>query len=113
MAEPTVTLDILVDAARPALEAAGFENAGSGAPGPYTSVRFRRQETHSGERYVRLVTLAHAPEDQAFLAWVDLVARRTYTYTPAGKDLRRYGTPAEAATVASELAAAVRGWVDA
>ena len=111
MAEPSVTLDALADAVRPALLAAGFEDAGTGVSGPYTWVRFRRQEMSGGERCGRLITLSHAPDEQAFLADSYLVARRTYTYTPAGKELRRYGTPAEADAAISELAAAVLAWV--
>jgi hypothetical protein len=113
MAEPTVTLDLLAEAVGPALLAAGFEDAGTGVSGSYPWVRFRRQETRAGERVVHLITLSHAPEEQAFLADAYLVARRTYTYTPAGKEIRRYGTPEEAAAAAGELAAAVRGWAEA
>ena len=113
MAEPTVSLGLLVDSLRSALEAAGFEDAGSSISGTFHWARFRRQETRAGERMVRLLTLSHAPEDQAFVAYADLVARRTYTTTPAGKEMRHYGSAAEAEAVVGELAAAVRGWVGA
>jgi hypothetical protein len=113
VAESSVTLDALANAVRPALLGAGFEDAGEVVSGPYTSVRFRRQEMQGAERCVRMITLSHAPADQAFLADSYLVTRRTYTYTPAGKELRRYGTPAEAETAIAELAAAVRAWVGA
>jgi hypothetical protein len=113
MAESSVTLDLLAAAVGPTLLAAGFEDAGSGMSGSYPYVRFRRQETRGGEAVIRLITLSHAPDDQAFLADAYVVARRAYTWTPAGKEMRRYGTPEEAETAAAELAAAVRGWVDA
>lgn len=113
MAEPTVTLDLLAAAVGPALLTAGFEDAGSGTSGTYPYVRFRRQETRAGESVIRLITLSHAPQDYAFLADAYVVARRAYTWTPAGKEMRRYGTPEEAETAAAELAVAVRGWVDA
>ena len=43
MAEPTVTLDLLADAVRPAMLAAGFGDAGAGESGGFPYVRFRRQ----------------------------------------------------------------------
>ncbi|HEY7059995.1 MAG TPA: hypothetical protein VII06_00840 [Chloroflexota bacterium] len=113
MAGPTVTLDLLVEALRPTLEAAGFEDAGHGVSGTFHWARFRRQETRYGKRMVRLVTLSHAPEDHAYVAYSDLVARRTYTTTPAGKETRRYGSAEGAGAAVGELAAAVRGWVGA
>ncbi|HLH24527.1 MAG TPA: hypothetical protein VK066_18555 [Chloroflexota bacterium] len=113
MAQPTLSLDLLAAAIRPALLAAAFEDAGSGISGSYRWVRFRRQEAPAGERLVRLITLSHAAEEQAFLADAYLVARLTFTYTPVGKEIRRYGTPEEAVLAAGELAAAVRRWLDA
>ena len=113
MSDANVRLDALADAVRPTLLGAGFEEAGAGVSGPYTWARFRRQETRDGERCDHLITLSHAPQEQAFLVDAYLVAGRTYTYTPAGKELRRYGTPAEAEAAVSELAAAVRAWVGA
>ena len=113
MAESTVTLDLLAAVARPALLAAGFDDAGGGVSDRDPWVRFRRPETLDGERVVRLITLSHAAEEQAFLADAHVVARRTYTYTPAGKEIRRYGTPVEAEAAAGPLAAVVRGWVGA
>ncbi|HZS00631.1 MAG TPA: hypothetical protein VFE37_18080 [Chloroflexota bacterium] len=113
MADPSVTLDLLANAVGPALLAAGFEDAGSGESGGYPWMRFRRHETHAGERVIHLITLSHAPEEQAFLADAYLVARRSYTYTPAGKEIRRYGTAEEAEAAAAALADAVRAWVSA
>jgi hypothetical protein len=113
VAESGVTLDTLANFVGPVLLEAGFEDAGNGVSGPYTWVPYRCQENLNGERRVRPITLSFAPEDQALLADSYLVARRTYTYTPVGKELRRYGTPAEAETAAAELTAAVRAWVGA
>jgi hypothetical protein len=113
MAEPTVTLDLLADAVRPTLLNAGFEDAGGGESGGFPYVRFRRQETRAGEGVIRLITLSHAPQDGAFLADAYLVARRSYTWTPAAKEIRRYGTLEEAEAAAAELAAAVLGWLEA
>ena len=113
MAEPSVSLDSIVAVVRPTLMEAGFEDAGSGESGPYTWARFRRQERQGTQRHVRMITISHAPVEQAFVADVYLVSRTTYTQTPVQKDVRRYGTPGEAESAARELAALILGWVGA
>jgi hypothetical protein len=112
VAEPTASLASILAAVRPALEAAGYEDAGSGDSGPYPWVRFRRQEVVANQRCVRLLTLSHAPEEQAFLADVYLVARSTSTHTPVARELMRYSGPTEAAAAAEQLAARVLSWLE-
>ena len=112
MAEPTLTPDLLADAAAPALLAAGFEDAGSGESGGFPYVRSRRQETRAGVGVIRLITLSQAPQDGAFLADAYLVARRSYTFTPAAKEIRCYGTVSDAGCAAAEVAEAVLGGVE-
>src|SRR5262249_411485 len=90
-----------------------FKEDESNLDGPYSWVRFRRQEQAQNQNWTRLVTLSHAPAEQAFLADVYLVSRTTQTRTPVARELRRYGDAAEAEVAARELVARGRGWLGA
>ena len=113
MAEQPVSLDSVVAALQPALLEARFEDAGSGTSGPYTWVRFRRHERLGTQRCVRLITISHAPDAQAFLADAYLVMRSTNIYTPVGRERRHYGAAADAEVAARELASVVLSWAGA
>ena len=113
MAEALPTLDLVLALVRPALLAAGFEEAAGSDPGPYTWVRFRRGERAGEQRFTRIITVSHASAEGAYLADAYLVARDTRTQTPVGRELRRYGDAGDAESAARELAAAVLGWVGA
>lgn len=113
MVEPTPTLDLALATIEPRVREAGFENAGSDDNGTYAWQRLRRAE-HAGERrFSRVITVSHASAGQAFLADAYMIARDTRIQTPVGREVSRYGTPAEAAAVAAGLAATVLAWVDA
>jgi hypothetical protein len=113
VAEPAATLDLILLPLRSPLAVAGFKEDESSLEGPYSWVRFRRQEQAQDQNWTRLVTLSHAPAERAFLADVYLVSRTTQTRTPVARELRRYGDAAEAEVAARELVEAVRGWVGA
>jgi hypothetical protein len=113
LAERGPTLDRVLAAVEPRLLAAGFQNAGSDDSGTYAWVRFRRHERIGEQRFTRMITVAHAQADQAYLADSYVVSRDTHTQTPVARELKRYGSAAEAERVADELAAAVLGWVGA
>jgi hypothetical protein len=113
VAELAATLDLVLVPLRSPLAVAGFKEDESSIEGPYTWVRFRRQEQAQNQTWTRLITLSHAPAEQAFLADVYLVSRSTHTRTPVARELRRYGDAAEAEVAARELVESVRGWVGA
>jgi len=113
LAERSPTLEMVVRAVQPGLVAAGFQHAGNGRSGAYTWVRFRRHEWAGEQRYTRVITVSHAGAEGAYLADAYLVWRDTHTQTPVARELRRYGSLAEAETEAEVLAAAVLGWVGA
>jgi hypothetical protein len=113
LVDPTPTLDLALATLEPRLLAAGFESAGSDDNGTYAWQRFRRAERAGERRVNRVITVSQARAEQAFLADSYLIARDTHIQTPVGREVRRYGAPAEAAAVAAALAAAVLAWVEA
>jgi hypothetical protein len=114
VAEPAASLDLILVPLRSPLAVAGFKEDESNHEGPYSWVRFRRQEQAQNQNWTRLVTLSHAPGERAFLADVYLVSRATHTRTPVARELRRYGgDAAEAEVAARELIEVVRGWFGA
>ena len=113
MVKPAPTLTLVLATIEPRLLEAGFESAGSDDNGTYAWQRFRRAERAGERRMNRVITVSHARAEQAFLADAYLIARDTHIQTPVGREVRRYGAPAEAAAVAAALAAVVLAWVDA
>ena len=113
MTESSPTLELVVAAVEPGLVSAGFQHAGTGESAAYHWVRFRRHERSGDRRFTRMITVSHASAEGAFLADAYLYSRDTHTQTPVAHHLCRYGSPAEAETVAGELAAVVLGWVRA
>jgi hypothetical protein len=113
LVEPTPTLALALVTIEPRLLEAGFECAGSDDNGTYAWQRFRRAERAGERRFSRVITVSHAGAEQAFLADAYVIARDTHIQTPVGREVRRYGAPADAPAVASGLAAAVLAWVDA
>jgi len=109
LVEPTPTLALALAVIEPRLLEAGFESAGNDDNGMYAWQRFRRAE----RRFSRVITVSHASAEQAFLADAYVIPRDTHIQTPVGREVRRYGAPAEAAAVAGALADAVLAWVDA